>query len=100
MTGTMPVFDMLLDTLAETREVSAPTRDGSRVKSYMTVGDDPKQVKIMGDPFDPNWIVITVYHEHSPQRKAELAYHTANYRTADDLVAAAVDRLEDALAGE
>lgn len=54
MTGTMPVFDMLLDTLAETREVSAPTRDGSRVKSYMTVGDDPKQVKIMGDPFDPN----------------------------------------------
>lgn len=100
MTGTMPVFDMLLDTLAETREVSAPTRDGSRVKSYMTVGDDPKQVKIMGDPFDPNRIVITVYHKHSPHRKAELTYHTANYRTADDLIAAAVDWLEDALAGE
>lgn len=100
MTGTMPVFDMLLDTLAETREVSAPTRDGSRVKSYVTVGDDPKQVKITGDMFDPNRVVVTVYHEHSPQRKAELAYHTANYRTADDLVAAAVDWLEDALAGE
>lgn len=100
MTGTMPVFDMLLDTLAETREVSAPTRDGSRVKSYMTVGDDPKQVKIMGDMFDPNRSVITVYHKHSPQRKAELTHHTANYRTVDDLVAAALDWLEDALAGE
>lgn len=100
MTGTMPVFDMLLDTLAKTREVSAPTRDGSHVKSFMTVGDDPRQVKIMGDMFDPNRIVITVYHKHSPQRKAELTYHTANYRTVNDLVAAALDWLEDALAGE
>lgn len=100
MTGTMPVFDMLLNTLAKTREVSAPTRDGSHVKSFMTVGDDPRQVKIMGDMFDPNRSVITVYHKHSPQRKAELTYHTANYRTVDDLVAAALDWLEDALAGE
>ena len=100
MTGTMPVFDMLLDTLAKTREVSVPTRDGSHVKSFMTVGDDPRQVKIMGDMFDPNRSVITVYHKHSPQRKAELTYHTANYRTVDDLVAAALDWLEDALAGE
>lgn len=61
MTGTMPVFDMLSNTLAKTREVSAPTRDGSHVKSFMTVGDDPRQVKIMGDMFDPNRIVITVY---------------------------------------
>ena len=99
MTGTMPVFDMLSDTLAGTYVVSTPMRDGLHVKSYVTVGDDPRRVKITGDMFDPNRVVVTVYHEHSPRRKAELAYHTANYRTADDLVAAALDWLKAALAG-
>ena len=99
MTGTMPVFDMLLDTLAGTYGVSTPMRDGMYVKSYVTVGDDPRRVKITGDMFDPNRVVVTVYHEHSPWRKAELAYHTANYRTVDDLAAAALDWLKAALAG-
>lgn len=99
MTGTMPVFDMLSGTLAGTYGVSTPMRDGLYVKSYVTVGDDPRQVKITGDMLDPNRVVVTVYHEHSPRRKTELAYHTANYRTADDLVAAALDWLKAALAG-